>query len=114
MLPRRHRLPLRFFRHQLQKSRHSISTLDFTLYYSSRESLESPSRLAIIISKKLISSAVKRNLFRRQLQYHLHSLLPTIPTGHDFLILPKPSSLRLNFDQQRESLERLFSKINVN
>ena len=112
MLPRRHRLPLRFFRHQLQKKQRSVSTPDFTIYYDSQESLKSPSRFAIIISKKLITSAVKRNLFRRQLQHHLHSLLPTIPVGHDFLILPKPSSLNLSFDQQKESLASLFSKIN--
>ncbi len=89
MLPKKHRLPLRFSRNQAESTGHSLHTPLFTLVSSSSPGSDSETRFAFIVSKKISGRAVDRNSVRRRLTASLLPFLSSLKPGFDIIIYAK-------------------------
>jgi len=111
VLPKPHRLPLRFFRDQTNQSGSLISGPLFSLVVArppERQGL--PTRFSVIISKKVAANAVDRNRLRRQLLHHLARQLPQISPGFDAIILAKQSLTTASQDFVLKEIKRLLQR----
>jgi ribonuclease P protein component len=107
MLAKNNRLNLRFHRDRLDKQGKVTHSPYFIVISAKRENISSEvtgtgssdgdilpnSRFAILISKKLAKRAVDRNRLKRQMSEIVRLNLKLIPTGKDFLIIPKKKTL---------------------
>jgi len=89
MLPKAHRLPLRFHRTQTETTATRFHSPLFTLAVSPADSSSSPIRFAIIVSKKISNKAVDRNHVRRQISAAIAALLPHLRPGFHVIVYPK-------------------------
>lgn len=71
------------------------------------------SRLAIIISSKVIKPAVKRNLIKRRLR-HVWQLLNIKSNLDVILIIKSKDILKEEFEKLKERINFLLSKIRIN
>jgi len=109
VLPLKNRLPLKTELSDLKKNGHKFSGQLITLVIKKRP--YSPhSRFATIVSKKISSKAVDRNLLRRRLKaIHRPFILKT--NSLDILALPKKAASTATFDQLQQDLSLLFKKL---
>lgn len=90
MLPKQHRLPLRFARKQLEEKATTYHTPLFTaLIAPSSLGPSFPIRFSLIISKKIHPHAIPRNTAKRRLLGALLPLLPSLKPGFDVLFFAK-------------------------
>jgi len=67
----------------------------------------------IIISKKVIKSAVKRNLIKRRIRVILKNYLP--PPAYCFLVIVNaPEIVNLTFKELQAEIKKQLEKININ
>lgn len=109
MLPRKHRLPLRFERNHLDEVGVSHSTPSLTIITAPRSNTSLPSRFSTVISKKIDPKAVGRNRLRRRITGQLAILLPSIKAGHDTLLLPRKTIIDLTPNQISQALIQAFT-----
>lgn len=68
------------------------------------------SRFAVVISKKVLKSAVKRNRLRRRIYEIIHQELSTLKPGYDTVILVfSPELLVMEHEQLVDLLKKIFS-----
>ncbi|HEY7198146.1 MAG TPA: ribonuclease P protein component [Gaiellaceae bacterium] len=86
-MKRRHRLSRsRDFDAVYRKGR-SVSTRYLVLYSFPREDeAEEESRLGLAVSRK-VAGAVDRNRIKRTLRAAFDELVPSLPTGHDYVLV---------------------------
>ena len=75
-----------------------------------KKQLSVPTRIGIVVPKKLTKTIVKRNRIKRQIRHIFIKLLSSIPPGHDIVFLTRPRFLDLTFDAMKERIEYLLSK----
>lgn len=69
------------------------------------------SRMAVVISKKVLKSAVSRNRVRRVIYEYLRAKLPHIKTAHDIVVIVSSSEiLTMPHQDVAEQLNQLFSQ----
>lgn len=111
VLPANHRLNLRFHRQRLSSQGKTVYSPFFTYQISLRSSVDpSPIRIALIISKKLIPTAVGRNRFRRHLTEHLRSVIDQYPSGIDLILIPKKVSLTADIELLLEDISHTLNR----
>lgn len=72
------------------------------------------SRAAVVVSKKVLKSAVKRNRIRRVTYEYLRLKLPKIEGVHDIVIIVLSSEvLTLSHETLVEQLDQLFSQADL-
>ncbi|HEY3377978.1 MAG TPA: ribonuclease P protein component [Armatimonadota bacterium] len=75
------------------------------------ETVQSPIRLGIIVSKKF-GSAVERNRFKRVVRAAVHTLGPELTEGWDVLVLPREAH-EVHMPDIATSLRHLFGALGV-
>ncbi|HXK35506.1 MAG TPA: ribonuclease P protein component [Candidatus Paceibacterota bacterium] len=70
-------------------------------------------RLTIVISGRVVGSAVKRNRLRRQLSEWLHSRLTASTSALDMIIHLRSGVINLSIEQIRKSLEEILKQANI-
>lgn len=114
MLPKIHRLQLRFNREAVEKAGRKLSSPLFTVVYrKNSESISQPSRFAYVVSKKISKHAVVRNRVRRELVGLTLALLPKLESGYDLIIFVRPSAVTASMDEKKNLLAETFRKIGI-
>ncbi len=112
MLPRIHRLPLRFERNRLQKMGTAFHSSNLTAIIAPQE-ITGPTRFAIILSKKISNKAVVRNKLRRHVLNSLQPHLSQLNPGFDILLLAKKSLLQATITQIQSDLKIILTNANL-
>jgi ribonuclease P protein component len=112
MLPRPHRLTdKRDFKRVMQKGR-SFFIREFGVKLFNRRDGQ-PTRIGIVVSKKITRTIVKRNRAKRQIRHIFIPLLPLLPDGFDIIFLARPECMKLEFKEMEEKIGALFKKIGL-
>lgn len=81
----------------------------FATIKSSPNKQRSNPRLAVVVSKKVLKSAVLRNRIRRRVYDYIHQQLPRLNQTYDIVIIVSSSELlSLTHDELVAQLEQLF------
>ena len=105
MFPSNHRLPRPQFvvlRRIGKKIHHPL----FSIVYTPSPSQNS--RAGIIVSAKVVPSAVSRNLLKRRLRSAVSVIFPKLNPPLDFIIIAKPASLHTSVSLLTQSLNQAF------
>lgn len=82
----------------------------FTVKYTANKH-RSNSRFSVVVSKKVIKSAVARNRIRRRVYEYVRINLPKITETHDIVIICTSGEIRsIPYEQVRQQLDELFTK----
>lgn len=82
----------------------------FTLKFVENKHRKNP-RFSIVISKKVLKSAVGRNRVRRRLYEYVRLAIPKLQQNYDIVIICSSSELRtMPAPQLQEQLDQLFAK----
>jgi ribonuclease P protein component len=72
------------------------------------------SRVAVVISKKVLKSAVRRNRIRRQVYEYIHSLLPKLEGAYDMAVIVTSGELfTKTHDEISKQLDQLFNQTDI-
>lgn len=72
------------------------------------------SRVSVVVSKKIIKSAVGRNRIRRRLYEYMRTHLPLIEKSHDIVLICTSAEIRtLPAPELTTHLDQLFDKANL-
>lgn len=71
---------------------------------------EGGARLAVVVSRKTLAQAVKRNLLRRRVQGAFREHLPKL-NGYDIVVLPNRSALPAKFTELSAEVTRWVEKL---
>ncbi|EKD80319.1 MAG: ribonuclease P [uncultured bacterium] len=114
MLPLPHRLGLRHNRLAVEAIARTYTSPLFTLLVGQLpDRTNSPSRFAVIISKKISTKATTRNHFKRQILSAIQDKLKNINPGFDTIILAKKSILNSTYDQIKHHLSTTFQQAGI-
>lgn len=105
MLAKKYRLPIQIF---IGKKSKSLKTPYFLLKIFSLGDRRPYSRFGVIISKKVAKKAVERNLLKRKIFNFLREAKGKLPIA-EYLIIVLPAVSKLNKDNLREELAKLFN-----
>ena len=108
MLSKKHRLPLRYELHRVQKEGEVYQFPYFALLLA-RNNLGF-SRFAFIVSNKIHKRATKRNRIKRLLRESVRSFLPITKPGFDGVFLAKKSILGKDFKTTQSAVNQAFEK----
>jgi len=85
----------------------------FTVKYVTNSRRKYP-RFSVVVSKKVIKSAVGRNRIRRRMYEYLRLNIPNLNDTYDIVIICTSAELRtLPFAQISEQLDQLFHKASL-
>lgn len=85
----------------------------FTIKYVPNTHRKHP-RFSVVVSKKVIKSAVGRNRIRRRLYEYIRVNIPNLVSVHDIVIICTSAELRtLPYAQIKEQLDQLFHKASL-
>ena len=72
------------------------------------------SRIAVVISKKILKSAVKRNRVRRQVYEYMRLVIPKLDNIYDIAIIVTSGELfTASHDEIFKQLDQLFDQIDI-
>lgn len=72
------------------------------------------SRVAVVISKKILKGAVKRNRVRRQVYEYVRKLLPQLNGVYDIAIIASSGELfTASHDEIYNQLDQIFDQISI-
>lgn len=91
---------------KLVKSRVSVGNKFFVIYY---RKTNNPAQIALSVSKKN-GNAVERNYQKRVIREIVRETISSLD-GYQMLIVAKKNSNELTFNEKKENINRLFSKI---
>lgn len=113
MISRKHRFHGHNSLHYLYKNGKAVRSQLFTVK-SIPNTHRTDSRIAIVISKKVIKSAVGRNRIRRRLYEYIRTNLERVQGTFDIVVICTSSELRtLPYDDISSQLEQLFIKAHL-
>jgi len=67
-------------------------------------------RVGFAIGVKVAKRAVVRNLLKRRLREIFRKLLPTVAPGYDLVVMARPGSTELEFDELKAVVSGLMVK----
>ena len=110
MISRIHRFHGHNSLHYLYKNGKAVRSQLFTIKFVANEH-RAHSRVAIVISKKVIKSAVGRNRVRRRLYEYMRTNLERVEGTYDIVVICTSGELRtLPYGDISEQLDQLFIK----
>lgn len=97
----------------LYKNGRAIRSSLITMKYISNPKRKTP-RFTVVIGKKVIKSAVRRNRLRRRIYEIVRLELPTLKNGHDVALMVFSGEV-YSMDHQTltETIKQLFSQANL-
>ncbi len=91
----------------------AVRSQPFTIKYVTNSHRKHP-RFSVVISKKVIKSAVGRNRVRRRLYEYLRINTPRLSDVYDIVVICTSAELRtLPYAQISEQLDQLFDKASL-
>lgn len=82
----------------------------FTIKYTANKRRTHP-RFSVVVSKKVIKSAVARNRIRRRVYEYVRQAIETMPDVYDVVIICTSAEVRtLPYEQIKKQLDDLFIK----
>ena len=112
MLPKQHRLTKeKDFKRVINKGR-SFFVKEFGIK-SLRKKITLPTRIGIIVPKKITKTIVKRNRLKRQLRHIFLGLIDNIAPGYDIIFFARPNFLELAFGEMEEKIESVLKKVRL-
>ena len=113
MISRIHRFHGHNSLHYLYKNGKAVRSQLFTIKFVANEH-RAHSRVAIVISKKVIKSAVGRNRVRRRLYEYLRTNTERLNDTYDIVVICTSAELRtLPYEEISSQLEQLFVKASL-
>ncbi|MEX0931468.1 MAG: ribonuclease P protein component [Candidatus Paceibacterota bacterium] len=109
MFPRNRRVTTAFFKNKKNGGRR-LSSTSFSFSYYPQEGV-SPSRFAVITSKKIYNTAVGRNGLKRKVFGVLQELLPLLPAHGVVLIYPTKKALLLDSSAIKAEIKNILQTI---
>ena len=110
MLPKKHRLTeKKDFKRVMERGR-SFFIRDCGIKVLQRKNAESPTRIGIVVPKKLTKTIVKRNRIKRQVRHIFIDLLPEIPSNLDIVFLSRPGFINLESEEMKKLITSLIKK----
>lgn len=68
-------------------------------------------RVAVVVSKKTLKSAVRRNLIRRRLYEYIRTKLPTLGSVYDIVVIVTSSDfINLTHQDMAQQIDQLFAQ----
>jgi ribonuclease P protein component len=111
MLPKQHRLVRSDYDLIFKKGRR-IRGRNFGLIILPAEDKKEPSKIGIIVTKKVFKKAVDRNKLKRQLRnIMISTIVMRLPFGNKIVISVFPFAANLKFIEIKEEIITLFEKI---
>ena len=111
MLPKQNRLARSEFDLVFKKGRR-IRGRSFSLIILSGEDKKEPIKIGIIVTKKVYKKAVDRNKLKRQIKNTINpDILKSLPSGVKIAITAFPVPKPMRYQEIKEELVQLFSKI---
>lgn len=111
MLPKSHRLDRKDFDLVFKKGRR-IRGKGFSLLVMPAEDMAVPSKIGIIVTKKVCKLAVDRNKLKRQIRNAINpEILKSLKPGLKIAILSFPVSEPRKYQEIKEEVADLFRKI---
>jgi len=107
MLPKKHRISRKEFSSVLTKSLLRHSNL-FSLRVGALSPDKAP-HLAVVVSKKVSSTAAGRNLLKRRSRDIFQKLIPRLKPGTAYILFFKKEAASLSFSKLKEGIEALFT-----
>ena len=111
MLPKANRLTKETDFKQLAKKGKSFHSPLFIIKVLTTKN--SVSRFGVVISTKVSKKAVIRNIIKRRITEVIRLLLPKMKLGFMMMILAKPIVANKNYQEIKEDIEKLFSKVRM-
>jgi len=108
MLPKKKRVTTELFKDLLKRGR--IASTDFFTVRYFEEAKPSPSRIAVVVSKKVSIRAVDRNLVKRRISSIVRKLYPDLKDSFIVGIFPKRNVLQAPFSKISNELDLLLRK----
>ncbi len=91
----------------------AIRTPQATMKWVANDRRQEP-RISVVVSKKVLKSAVGRNRIRRRIYEYVHTRLPYLNGVYDIVIIVTSAELRLMpASELQELIEQLFVKANL-
>lgn len=111
MLPKQYRLSRADFEAVYKKGRR-VRGKSFGLVFLASENKNEPSKLGIVVSKKVLKNAVDRNKLKRQIRAVLiKDVVETLPPGRKIVLTAFSAPKTREFREIGEELADLFRKI---
>ncbi len=72
------------------------------------------SRIAVVVSRKIFKSAVKRNRIRRRIYEHMRLMLPQIKIPHDIvMVVTSKELLDIPHDEMVDQINKLLGQAKI-
>lgn len=114
MLPKQHRLIRNDFDLVFKKGRR-IRGKAFSLVIIPSEDKSEPSKIGIVVTKKVCKKAVDRNKLKRQIRNTItRYILKTLPFGQKIVVMAFPVPTPRKYQEIKEEITKLFNSIVVN
>lgn len=110
MLPKSHRLSEeRDFRRVALKGR-AFFIRECGIKVLRNYNKNQPSRIGIVVPKKLTKTIVKRNRIKRQVRHIFIELLPRLKQGYDIVLITRAGVLELTFEEMAQRVRAVLER----
>ncbi|HCA67288.1 MAG: ribonuclease P protein component [Candidatus Jacksonbacteria bacterium RIFOXYA2_FULL_44_7] len=72
-----------------------------------------PTRIGIVVPKKITKTIVKRNKIKRQARHIFLKFLPFLAQGYDIVLLVRESFIDLEFEEKEKKIGYLLTKTKI-
>jgi len=111
MLPRSKRVTTELFK-KITERGFSVHTPVFSMRFLSETTL-CPSRFSVVVPKKVLKSAVKRNNLKRRVSAVLRKVYPSLKDSFIGVIYAKNATVTLPYKELLSGTEELFKRAHI-
>ena len=72
-----------------------------------------PTRIGIVVPKKITGTIVKRNRIKRQVRHIFLRLVDDLAPGYDIVFFARPNFLNLKFKEMQEKIMSVLKRIHL-
>jgi len=112
MLPKKNRLTKEKDFKQVIKKGRSFFISEFGIKFLKKKSL-SPTKIGIVIPKKITRTIVKRNRVKRQIRHIFFDLIEQMPPRYQIVFLARADLLKLEFKKMQEKIIAVLKQVNL-
>lgn len=82
-------------------------------YLPRRSQTAAPSRVGIVVPKKMTRTIARRNLIKRQVRHIFIELLGRLKPGYDIVFLARPEFITMEFNRKRTQVTSILEKLHL-
>lgn len=114
MLPKPNRLTEeRDFKRVVQSGQGFFVKESGIKYAPRRSRISLPSRVGIVVPKKITRTIARRNLIKRQVRHIFIELLARLKPGYDIVFLARPEFITMEFNRKRTQISSILEKLQL-